>query len=71
MGMIAWVCAQAFGELYAAPVLLLNAAVWWFPWLMFTAIPTPRMTRQMETYQQSYNGSLSDVPEEALHGPVK
>lgn len=70
MGVIAWACAQEFGELYAAPVLLLNAAVWWFPWLMFTAIPTPRMTRQMETYLQSYNSSLSDATEEAVSGPV-
>ena len=47
--------ASDFGIQTFAPFLLINALVWWFPWVTLTAIPFPNMTLIMTGRVDSYN----------------
>lgn len=40
---------------YIAPMILLNTIMWWGPWIMFSSVPTPQMTRALETELAEYN----------------
>lgn len=40
---------------YIAPVIWLNMITWCFPWLMFSSVPTPAMTRVLEADLKVFN----------------
>jgi len=40
---------------YTAPAILLNMITWCFPWLMFSSVPTPAITRVLETDLEAFN----------------
>lgn len=50
----AWLIARHLGYEYTNPVFILNT-LWWFPWLMFTAVPTPSITRKLEARLEAFN----------------
>lgn len=50
-GLVGWKA----GIEYIAPAILLNMVTWCFPWLMFSSVPTPAMTRVLETNLEAFN----------------
>ncbi|WP_058974181.1 hypothetical protein [Type-D symbiont of Plautia stali] len=56
--------AQQFGYEYTGPILLANTVVWWFPWLFFTRVPVPPVTRILESRLAAFNAERAGIPAE-------
>ncbi|AUX71592.1 uncharacterized protein EpC_30190 [Erwinia pyrifoliae Ep1/96] len=55
--LMVYLFAQTFGW-HALPLIMIaNITVWWFPWLMLTSVPSPRLTAEMQAYLVRFNES--------------
>ncbi|MCU5775256.1 hypothetical protein N5923_22895 [Erwiniaceae bacterium BAC15a-03b] len=54
--------AQHFGYEFSALILLLIVSIFWFPWLLFTSVPFPSVTREMEARLNEFNQQPSEEP---------
>lgn len=43
------------------PLLVIFMLIWWLPILVFTSVPPPGQTREMESYLEKFNGGNSTV----------
>lgn len=53
-GMMVYLFSQSLGTHYL-PIIILGNTLWWFPWLLLIAIPSPNMTREMQNYINRFN----------------
>lgn len=57
-----WLFASACGMQTVVPFLLVNTLIFWFPWVMLTAVAPPPMTRMMIPRVNDYNARRSAKP---------
>ncbi|APG19853.1 hypothetical protein A3780_20660 [Kosakonia radicincitans] len=46
---------RSYDPKYIAPFMLFNIVIWWFPWLMFSSVPTRTRTAELESRLKIFN----------------